>query len=49
MEVMIYIGLGVHNDSIAVSLAPSGRTEVRRWGLLGVRHEQVQRLIKQSK
>ena len=31
MKVMIHIGLDVHNDSIAISLAPSDPTEVRRW------------------
>ena len=47
MKVMIHIGLDVHNDSIAVSLAPSDSTEVRRWGILGGTHEHVQRFIKQ--
>ena len=32
---VLFIGLDVHNDSIAISLAPSGSTEVRRWGILG--------------
>jgi hypothetical protein len=31
---MIHIGLDVHNDSIAISLAPSDSTEVRRWGFV---------------
>jgi len=47
MNLIQYIGLDVHNDSIAVSLAPSDSTEVRRWGILGGTHEHVQRLIKQ--
>ena len=34
MNVIQYIGLDVHNESIAVSLAPSDSTEVRRWGIL---------------
>jgi hypothetical protein len=28
----LYVGLDVHTDSIAVSLAPSDSTEVRRYG-----------------
>jgi transposase len=44
---MIHIGLDVHNDSIAISLAPSDSTEVRRWGVIGGTHEHVQRFIKQ--
>ena len=31
MKVIVHVGLDVHNDSIAVSLAPSDSTEVRRW------------------
>ena len=31
----LYVGLDVHNDSIAVSLAPSDSTEVRRYWLIG--------------
>lgn len=42
---MIHPGLGVHHDSIAVFLAPSGATEVRRHGIIGGRQEHVQRLI----
>jgi transposase len=47
MNLILYIGLDVHNDSIAISLAPSDSSEVRRWGILGGTHEHVQRLIKQ--
>jgi len=32
---VLFIGLDVHNDSIAVSLAPSDATEVRRYGMIG--------------
>ncbi len=32
----LYIGMDVHNDSIAVSLAPSDATEVRRYGVAAV-------------
>jgi hypothetical protein len=42
----LFIGLDVHNDSIAVSLAPSDSTEVRRYGLIGGSHEDVLRLLK---
>jgi len=28
MSVILYIGLDVHNDSIAISIAPSGSTVV---------------------
>ena len=31
MNLIQYIGLDVHNDSIAISLASSDSTEVRRW------------------
>lgn len=47
MKVMIYVGLDVHNESIAVSIAPSDSIEVRRWGVIGGTHEHVQRFIKQ--
>jgi transposase len=42
----LFIGLDVHNDSIAVSLAPSGSTEVRRYGIIGGSHDDVLRLCK---
>src|ERR1035437_3578432 len=32
---VLFIGLDVHNDSIAVSIAPSDSTEVRRYGIIG--------------
>ena len=47
MKVILYVGLDVHNDSIAISIAPSDSTEVRRWGILGGTHEHVQRFLKQ--
>jgi transposase len=43
---VLHIGLDVHNDSIAVSLAPSDSTEVRRYGLIGGQHDDVLRLFK---
>jgi transposase len=42
----LYIGLDVHTASIAVSLAPSDSTEVRRYGLIGGTHDDVLRLAK---
>jgi transposase len=47
MSVILFIGLDVHNDSIAISIAPSDSTEVRRWGVIGGTHEHVHRFIKQ--
>lgn len=43
---VLFIGLDVHTDSIAVSLAPSDATEVRRYGLIGGTHDDVLRLAK---
>jgi transposase len=43
---VLFIGLDVHNDSIAVSLALSDVTEVRRYGLIGGSHDDVLRLLK---
>jgi transposase len=42
----LHVGLDVHTDSIAVSLAPSDSTEVRRYGLIGGTHDDVLRLAK---
>ena len=41
----LFLGLDVHNDSIAVSLAPSDSTEVRRYGIIGGQHDDVLKLI----
>jgi transposase len=43
---VLFIGLDVHTESIAVSLAPSDSGEVRRYGLIGGTHEDVLRLAK---
>lgn len=43
---VLFVGLDVHTDSIAVSLAPSDSSEVRRYGLIGGTHEDVLRLAK---
>ena len=46
MNLIYYNGLDVHNDSIAVSIAPSDSSEVRRYGIIGGTHDDVHRLIK---
>jgi transposase len=45
-EPALYIGLDVHNDSIAVSLAPGDFSEVRRYGMIGGSHDDVLKLVK---
>jgi transposase len=42
----LFVGLDVHNDSIAVSLAPPESTEVRRYGIIGGTHDDVLKLLK---
>jgi transposase len=42
---VLYIGMDVHNDSIAISLAPSDSTEVRRYGIIGGTHDDVLKLL----
>jgi transposase len=43
---ILFIGLDVHNDTLAVSLAPGDATEVRRYGIIGGQHDDVLKLIK---
>ena len=43
MKVMIYIGLDVHNDSIALSLAPRDRTDRRKPSRAGRRKKRGRR------
>lgn len=43
---VLFIGLDVHTDSIAVSLAPSDASEVRRYGIIGGTHDDVLKLAK---
>ena len=43
---ILFIGLDVHNDSIAVSLAPLKATEVRRYRIIGGEHDDLLRLAK---
>lgn len=40
-----YLGLDVHKDSIAVSIAPQNTAEVRRYGIIGGTLEAVDKLI----
>ncbi len=42
----LFVGLDVHNDTIAVSLAPSASTEVRRYGIIGGTHDDLLKLAK---
>ena len=42
---ILFIGMDVHNDSIAVSLASSDSTEVRRYGVIGGTHDDVLKLL----
>ena len=34
-KIVHYLGLDVHKESIAVSIAPQHSTEVRRYGIIG--------------
>jgi transposase len=43
---VLLVGMDVHNDSIAVSVAPSDSTEVRRYGIIGGTHDDVLKLAK---
>ena len=45
-NVIHFIGLDVHKESIAVSIAPSNSTEVRHYGTIGGALDDVDRLIK---
>jgi len=42
---VLFTGFDVHTDSIAVSLAPSDATEVRRYGIIGGTHDDVLKLL----
>jgi len=41
-----YLGLDVHKETIAVSIAPQDSTEVRRYGIIGGTLEAVDKLLK---
>src|SRR5512138_2129998 len=43
---VLFVGLDVHTESIAVSLAPADGSEVRRYGMIGGTHDDVLRLAK---
>ena len=45
-RVIHFIGLDVHKESVAVSIAPSDATEVRHYGRIGGALEDMDRLIK---
>ena len=45
-KVIHYLGLDVHKDSIAVSIAPAHSTEVRRYGIIGGTLTAVDKLVK---
>jgi transposase len=45
-KIVHYIGLDVHKDSIAVSIAPQNSTEVRRYGIIGGTLDAVNKLLK---
>jgi transposase len=45
-KIVHYIGLDVHKDSIAVSIAPQNSTEVRRYGIIGGTLDAIDNLLK---
>lgn len=45
-KIVHYLGLDVHQESIAVSIAPQHSTEVRRYGVIGGTLDAVDKLIK---
>src|SRR3954465_1322513 len=45
-KIVHYIGLDVHKDSIAVSIAPQNSTEIRRYGIIGGTLDAIDNLIK---
>ncbi len=45
-KVIHYLGLDVHKETIAVSIAPQNTTEVRRYGIIGGTLDAVDKLIK---
>ena len=46
MSKIYYIGLDVHKDSIAVVIAPSDSTEIRKYGMIGGTLDALDKLIK---
>ena len=47
--VIHYVGLDVHKETIAVSIAPAGSTEVRRYGIIGGTLDAVDKVIKNKR
>lgn len=45
-KIVHYIGLDVHKETIAVSIAPQNCTEVRRYGIIGGTLDAVDKLVK---
>lgn len=45
-KIVHYIGLDVHKDSIAVSIAPQNSTEVRRYGVIGGTLDAIDKLVR---
>ncbi len=45
-KIIHYIGLDVHKETIAVSIAPQNSTEVRRYGIIGGTLDAVEKVIK---
>lgn len=45
-KVIHYVGLDVHKETIAVSIAPQNTTEVRRYGIIGGTLDAVDKLVK---
>jgi transposase len=45
-KIIHYLGLDVHKESIAVSIAPANSTEVRRYGIIGGTLDAIDKLLK---
>jgi transposase len=45
-RIVHYIGLDVHKETIAVSIAPQNSTEVRRYGIIGGTLDAIDKLVK---
>lgn len=45
-KIVHYLGLDVHKETIAVSIAPQNSTEVRRYGIIGGSLDAVDKLLK---
>jgi transposase len=45
-KIVHYIGLDVHKETIAVSIAPQNSTEVRRYGIIGGTLDAVDKMVK---